>query len=252
MVCVGDLFVEKWANGCCLVDADCDDYQVVTFDWCLEGECVNTYMDGFCEWDWSCFDGNPCNIGVCINSQCHHGPDLTMVGCCQTDFDCNDNSDCTTEYCNTDTNNCVTALVPDQDPKCCWLSAQCDDGNQYTVDSCGSENQCINGSPCACNAENPNCSDNNICTTDTCDDCQCKYTQIDGCCIKDNQCPSYGICAAPHCNLTTHSCGALEIYNCCEDNSHCTTGGPWDDGDDCTLDICLFNECRHIKPADGC
>ncbi len=184
--------------------------------------------------------------------QCRYWPDPLLPKCCQTDLSCDDNIDCTAESCNTDTNTCVQTLVPDQVPKCCWTAADCNDGNPSTTDTCNSNKECVNTSACGCNEANPVCNDSNVCTKGTCADCECSYAMIEDCCTKDEECPSYGKCMVPICILATNTCSSAVLYNCCENDSHCMAGGTWDDGNDCTLDLCIVGECRHIVTGDEC
>ena len=251
MVCVGDSFVAKWAYGCCMVDWDCDDDNLVTIDSCIEGECSYTLMASHCFNDYTCMDDNPCNIDACVNNQCRYWADPILEYCCTSDDMCDDGSYCTTDYCNTDTNTCVITLTP-LDPPCCLDDLECDDGNPFTKDICSSEQQCTYEPSCLCLEEFGNCNDSNPCTVDSCESCMCKFTWIDGCCTEDSQCTSEYACMQSHCNQASHACVNLELYNCCNTDDHCTTGGAWDDGNDCTWDMCVAGTCRHVTPEDGC
>ena len=49
--------VKYWVDGCCETDADCEDGEDCTLDACIEGECKN---------NWVCLaDGNPCTSDYC-------------------------------------------------------------------------------------------------------------------------------------------------------------------------------------------
>ncbi len=84
-------------QGCCLIDADCD-------------------------------DGNPCTLDTCPtpNSVCSHTP---VAGCCLLSAECNDGNVCTEDVCTVD----HTCQHTDE---CCAAAEDCDNGDPCTVDSC--------------------------------------------------------------------------------------------------------------------
>jgi hypothetical protein len=114
---------------------------------------------------------------------------------CETDAECNDGVQCTTDSCQAGT--CKNTLVAG----CCTSNFQCDDDNTCTTDACVA-NQCVyadNTKPCndkdpctikdqcaagACIGEPKNCSDGTACTDDACVDGECVWTPTEnpGCC----------------------------------------------------------------------
>jgi hypothetical protein len=243
-------FYWVWTPGCCVEQSDCDDMIGLTIDECVDGQCIYTGL-GACLSAADCDDENPCSLDECLNAQCRHTTPPELADCCDTDEECDDGLECTAEYCDPETNLCFFEAVPDQNPTCCMEDEDCDDMNPYTVDHCSAEKYCYTNTPLC-----PEwfCSDNNVCTLDECDLAigECKHQKIEGCCTMDKHCDPDDSCILGYCNLATHTCVNPEITNCCETDSDCTAGGAWDDGDDCTWDICLFNECRHIKLGDSC
>jgi hypothetical protein len=248
-LCEDCVMKHQWIAGCCVAVDDCNDKNPFTLDECIENACISTEL-GNCYTSEECDDADPCTYDECANAQCRHSTPPGYGDCCFNDADCEDDYYCTSEYCNTDTNTCVVALIP-LDPPCCEVDAQCDDGDPNTVDYCGAGGKCAYLNlfcvPGSCNDFNP-------CTYDFCDIeiAMCHYSAGKPCCNTDKVCQSNGLCQPAHCNLQTGLCEQLDFYNCCETDIDCAAGGAWDDGDDCTWDICLFNECRHIKLDDGC
>jgi len=58
---------------CCEQDADCDNDDLCTTDWCEESECVHLQMD--------CDDGNSCTLDGCSTGTCYNFP-LEDPSCC--------------------------------------------------------------------------------------------------------------------------------------------------------------------------
>jgi len=204
---------------------------------------------GDCSTDADCEDGNPCTYDECANAQCRFTTPPELADCCVDDVECDDELDCTVDACDPVTNLCVNEVPLEPIWPCCDVHEDCDDGNAYTVNYCTSEKECA-GVGC----KHFDCNDNNICTTDAFDFPLdgCKHTKIKDCCTMDKQCPADGECTLSYCNMATNECINLEIFNCCEEDSNCTDGGSWDDDDDCTLDLCIAGECRHIVTGDEC
>jgi hypothetical protein len=236
-----------WAPGCCVESSDCDDGDPFTDAECVDGECQYWSLAS-CFEDSDCDDGKPCTIDECANLQCRHVSYPPFDYCCTNDFDCDDGIACTTGHCDLETNACVFELVPDQDPKCCWTAADCDDGDAYTVEKCFG-NVCLHNPLPPCWPST--CKDDNPCTHDVCNvmTSLCEHELILGCCWKDSQCQEEAEppCLVGKCNVQTHLCLTLEVENCCTSDADCGPGGKWDDGSSATTDICIANECRHVK-----
>ncbi len=256
---------------CCEVVQDCNDAKVCTTDKCepVDGqdydECDHSLIDGCCMEDIECEDENPCNLDRCINHVCRHGPNEDLDDCCQTDEDCEDNIDCTLEYCDLDASTCVKTLNPNppEGEECCYSAAGCDDSNPYTEDTCVN-NECVHGSTGVCLPPDVLCNDNNVCTTDSCEDVDpqtgegtCAYTTINDCCLIDDECGEGDLtddnpCTTDTCDLTVHQCVFTPITECCSSSADCGPGGDNDDGDDCTIDTCVNFSCKHVKEFAGC
>lgn len=141
-------------------------------------------------------------------------------------------------------------------------TSSCDDGNACTVGDA-----CKGG---ACKGTAKSCQDGLACTDDAClatgacehvlqaNWCQidgactehtklhasnpCKWCDVaktttawsvkPGCCTKDNQCPSAGICDVAICEIATGKCKNEKKLGCCTQDGEC------DDGSPCTIDAC--------------
>jgi len=157
-------------------------------------------LDGF-----PCDDGNLCTIeDMCLDGEC--------VG---TPKSCDDGNFCTTDFCDTETGECIHQ---------CKEGTACDDGDPETIeDKC----QLVDGS-CQCVGYTPectkdsDCNDGNACTEDKCQDYHCQHT-------------NYG---SDHlCNNTPKCCGGegdnnygiiIGDYLCkgyCDGQGHCDYAG---------------------------
>ncbi len=244
-------------DGCCNVDADCNDNVFCTQDVCVAGFCQNTAIPPptCCDTDLDCDDGNPCNLDRCVNRACRYGPDPKLPNCCQVDADCNDNNTCTVEYCNTGISSCERQLVPGQEPKCCWTNIDCDDGNMYTKDICNLNRCDYIDTPTICNEQNQGCNDLDPCTIDACDLAKglCTHVAKASCCLSDANCAGPLLtdgnpCTVDTCNPSTNQCLFVPITECCLG----TSPDECDDGNDCTTDSCVANSCRHVRAYPGC
>lgn len=127
--------------------------------------------------------------------------------CCSYTFACDDNNPCTVDTCGTD-GQCVNQLK------------SCDDGNLCTADSCDTKTGgCINlPSTTVCN-------DNSECTKDICSDVGQNCSNVYIPCVSDN------MCLTPIC---------LPVSGCVMTNTSC------DDFNPCTIDSCdPFVGCKH-------
>ncbi len=198
----------------CRVDADCDDGNICTDDYCgPEGCCHN---DPICDDDFDCIDGNICTDDWCDGAGCcHNDPE------CEEDADCDDGNICTTDWCD-DAGCCHN------DPEC-EEDADCDDGDLCTIDWCD-ENGC-------CQREDVVCDDGNPCTEDFCnpDTGECEHIPE---CTTGEDCFDGDLCTIDWCD--ENGCCQREDVDC-------------DDGNPCTEDFCNpdTGECEHIPLPDG-
>ena len=231
---------------------------------------------------FACDDGNACTIGdECADGICSPG----------VPTNCNDGNLCTDDSCEADS-GCTHApnMAPCFDGDFCTLNdvcadgecmggetADCNDDNPCTDDSCepeagcthvpnmescSDENACTEGDHClggACIfAAILDCSDDNICTDDSCD-------SAGGCvnAFNTHPCSDVSLCTAGDvCDQGLCVSGA-DIN--CDDGNICTDDGcaaesgcvhisndlQCDDGNKCTeTDLCVGGKCSGSTPPD--
>jgi len=162
--------------------------------------------------------------------------------------------------------DCDPPGCPTCDAHCRSLPASCSDNNPCTIDTCDVNLGCLNepatdGTPCddrnVCTlndsclggdcvpGELRNCSDNNLCTIDTCNETTgCVHTSDpNGCkCAKDADCSDHDACNGTEtCNLATKTCVPGTPLDC-DDNNPCTTD---------TCDSTQAVPCQNV-PIRGC
>ncbi|KNC47443.1 disintegrin [Thecamonas trahens ATCC 50062] len=150
--------------------------------------CLFTCGDGILEAGEQCDDGNTDN-GDCCSSGCQFEP--------------------TTQVCSTPTCNglCDGGGTCTTQPFCCLTDAQCDDGLDCTIDTCGGDEVCHNDPAPA----GTSCDDQQDCTiNDACNG-------IDAVCEGENSCPG--------------GCGLNGL--CCHSVCECTFG--WDSDPSCSI-----------------
>lgn len=163
---------------------NCDDKNPCTLDSCnpVTG-CANKSVAN------SCDDGNACTVAdVCAAGICAAG----------TAKNCNDGNLCTSDSC---------------DPKvgCSYLknSLACEDG-----DICTEGEKCSGGSCTA--GQTKNCSDGNVCTSDSCDPIKgCVNAPMAGVCSDGNECTESDSCIGGICKP-----GSVKV---CDDGNACTS-----------------------------
>ncbi|MFN8641215.1 MAG: hypothetical protein U0802_05980 [Candidatus Binatia bacterium] len=191
-------------------------------------------------------------------------PLITPCRVCDTDAECNDGNQCTTDTCPPDGSACSNA------PR----SGACTDDNACTVGDACVSGSCVPGPA-------PDCADSTTCTIDSClPTTGCIHFPIPGSCDDGNSCTTgdqcvIGVCVgtAPNCDdhnpCTDDTCnqfGCLHTFNtsACNDNNLCTTADACfqgacagtaiscDDADPCTTDSCAQSAgCQHIG-IPGC
>jgi len=162
--------------------------------------------------DDKCDDGSFCN-GTQVCDPNHGCKDPVIP-------DCDDDIPCTNDFCNEEANECSN--VP--------RNERCSDG-QYCdgVEICDPEDGCKAGPP-------PNCNDNTVCTTDTCDEAtdSCKHTQNNGSCSNGLYCDGVETCSPTGCKPGTPP-------NCADSTS-------------CTIDTCdeATDSCKRTPNNASC
>jgi hypothetical protein len=155
-------------------------------------------------------------------------------------------------------------------------SESCDDSNACTVDSCGTDGQCVHqaascddGDPCTGDGCDPvagcisnpatgsvSCDDGNGCTTgDACGGGVCTGQPVPGCCSSDADCEDGNLCTDDHCTnhlcenspVTCSSADVCVAAFCDPTVGACATAPiSCDDGNPCTVDTCAANQgCVH-------
>ncbi|MBI3834345.1 MAG: hypothetical protein HY287_08460 [Planctomycetes bacterium] len=219
----------------------CDDGNVCTTHTCdsITG-CVYTNNSIPCD------DGNACtSYDVCSNGACSGVP-----------TDCNDGNACTDDFCNPAT-GCF--YVNNTNP--------CDDGHPCTDNDTCSGGAC-NGTPIPnCPPEcviDSQCNDGNACTTDTCQNGLCVYTNNNNPCDDGDACTSNDACSGGSCvggppldcndhNVCTDdSCnpasGCVHVNN----NSPCSDGNACTTNDMCSQGICVGGKPPHCDDGNAC
>jgi len=198
---------------------NCNDGNPCTDDGCDPGQgCVNSPND------LTCFDGDACTApDGCVDGACEPGPAI----------DCDDGNGCTADAC--DPVLGCTAVPQD---------GACDDGN-----ACTEGEQCVEGS-CAVGAPK-DCTDDNLCTTDTCDPALgCIHTFNEAPCDDDDLCTVGDHCHLGEC-IGAHGLPCNDLNVCTDDSCNPTTGcvftpnaAPCDDLNPCTDgDLCAGGWC---------
>lgn len=233
---------------------------------CREGNChyensIRCYRecDG-CESDEDCSKGEKCIGCECKTYEC------------TKDTECIDNEKCTKDKCqeNKCVNTQITSCVHNDD--CCPSGCE------------GLDNDC----PVIDCQEDSDCSDNNQCTKDGCQENKCKYTTLEDneecdegvCCdgeCETPECHNASCCEDKHSEVCRENFSCLnpgkcyadcewdEINACKNDDGCCPSGcegldndcggcgndSDCDDSNDCTADTCVDNQCEYGLEPDN-
>lgn len=262
----------------CEEDADCDDGVECTVDSCdpATATCRNPMPD-----DGACDDSNDCTVDSCdatdgcgnamvdngtacvdemdVEGQCL---DSACVTDCQTQEDCDDGVDCTTDACNSTTGECVntpnngacldafacTNNVCDPTIGCQALpdDTACNDGLPCTTDTCDASSGCVStpddtvcddavactGDVCdrvngCVNAPNEAlCDDNNDCTAESCDaNLGCRSTDVTDGATCRNGAGAQGACQTGTCVVACTNNADCDDSNACNGVETCDTTG---------------------------
>jgi hypothetical protein len=173
---------------------------------------------------------------------------------CESDLDCNDLVDCTSDSCDPTSGTCLNTPV----------DAVCDDGNACTTgELCDPTSGCVAGTP-------NTCADGIDCTTDLCDPFTggCSNAPDHRACVPPQICvPADGGCVTPPPCTTAADCDDGDLCNgteVCDPAVGCQPGTPvaCRDTVDCTRDSCnpltgaCVNApddalCDNSNPCDG-
>lgn len=175
--------------------------------------------------------GTRCEAGAWIPGQCTEGKCIAAKN--PVPVTCDDNNSCTEDACTAAT-GCTYAN----------RTAPCDDGDACTASDACSSGACKPGAPVVC-------SDNNVCTADSCDNNKgCLYTPTVGPCDDGDPCTAADKCGGGKCqDYVAAVCddGNSCTFDNCEKGKGCAsapTSGACDDGDPCTMgDGCTAGKC---------
>lgn len=211
----------------------CDDSNVCTRDFCMMGWCINERED-------------PLQGPAVFDTQTG---DIMLPGCCTTDEECrlasgvHDNP-CYGAFCQA--GMCMIHAIPG----CCLEESP--DAPPYVFGMNSPDPEAPidedTGLPLL------GCDDGDVCTEDLCGadpsfPNKCTNTEIEGCCVDDNECPDDSDpCTVVFCNQETNVCDVEAVPDCCVSDDECS------DSDPCTDDTCDLqtNTCVNTPNADCC
>ena len=136
----------------------------------------------------------------------------------------------------------------------CASSAECSDNNICTTDTCDvlGTKKCIYVWKPGCCQTTKDCDDGNPCTNESCTASNtCTTKTISGCCTSDAACADGDPCTTDLCDLVKHTCTHAAIPDCCSLN----TSAPCDDGNACTFDTCSsfpIGTCVYTEKSGCC
>ncbi|MEZ4267281.1 MAG: hypothetical protein R3F39_12955 [Myxococcota bacterium] len=141
-----------------------------------------------------------------------------------------------------------TEVDADIGPPGCETTAQCDDLDPCSVDSCEA-GTCRHVRVPGCCLETTDCDDGNACTGDAClllgpfGICQHTPLPAPGCCLNAAECPSVA--------CQSVSCSSFQcLYSDTGNPECCTVDADCQNGSVCTLDTCKDGTCAHVPTGD--
>ncbi|MCB9788633.1 MAG: hypothetical protein H6744_18305 [Deltaproteobacteria bacterium] len=279
--------VESWCiegacDGASVVKPDCDDGNPCTGDGCQPGVgCVHSNITAPCNDGNSCTNDDACAAGACqgqptaqcscsVDANCEQFEDDNLcngtlrcvLGQCQVDpaslVDCPPAAPCQRAACDPATGACSTVAADDGEP--------CSDGSGCTTNDACEGGQCKGAGLCACEQDDDcavfedgdACNGVLICSAGVCiidsasvPDCT---DEIPGDCLEVSCDPATGECATE----VTADGTPCALGDLCFSGGACLEGAcaggvekDCDDGNECTLDLCVANVgCEH-QPAQG-
>ena len=228
--CTNNVCSYSQISGCttCTLNSQCNDNNASTIDNCLGNKCVYTSAGNnvSCTLNSQCNDSDFCTTDSCSGGTCSH---VTITSCANNDGCCpvgctsaNDNNCAATAVCGNG--------IREGTEKCDGTNfggATCAGvlGAGYTGTlkcyAAGTSNECKFDTsscipPCTCP------SDNNICTTDICENNACQHIPITDCCTSVSQCTNGGTCKTGVCS--NNKCSYPTITSCKSNDGCCASG----------------------------
>ena len=207
--------------GCCVTNNDCNDGDVCTADVCPGpgAQCQHAPIFDCCANDADCNDTNQCTVDTCnvAMNQCVH---TLQPSCCNSNTDCDDGVFCTVDLCSGQGGTCTSTPING----CCESNADCDDGNSCTVDICPPNNLCQHAPTPGCCTNDVDCkeSPDDLCTINTCDiatgTCAVQDLKPQGCCNVDPDCNDNDPCTTDKCAGPGGTCQHQDDPTCCTPN----------------------------------
>ena len=235
----------------CGNDADCNDGDSCSGEFCKAGTCVVQIIPNCCTSKYDCAAGSNCINPNTANSQC---------SACVANADCDDGNDCTNDVCDLSGTKGVCTNVKTNANACCSSADPCSDGKPCTVDSCNvAAKTCQHVQPAGACCADSECVPDDVCKVGGCVAFQCRYA-VDGskpdCCSSTTNpsCDDKKSCNIDSCNVPQPG-GWTQCKhvadpskpNCCD-----PLVDSCNDGQSCTNDICQNNVCVHTQKADCC
>ncbi|MEK6675878.1 MAG: hypothetical protein AABZ47_09525, partial [Planctomycetota bacterium] len=179
---------------------------------------------------------------------------ITIVQCTSS-ADCNDGNVCTTDSCNV-AGNCVHAsnTLPCNDGQFCTLSDLCSGGVCVGAgDRCPGQFCNETTDACVQCLVNSHCDDANLCTTDTCNSGICVHANNSLPCDDGLFCTPTDICISGFCTGTGANCSGQFCNEATDSCVECINNGNCNDGNLCTTDTCnASNACVHTNNSSLC
>ncbi len=230
----------------CLNDEECDDSVPLTLDVCenpgtVQSTCTNTAF--VCNTDANCDDGIALTIDKCVD------PGTLQSSCTHIQIACNTDTDCTSPG-----RFCVDGGTTTAICSACLSSADCNDGNDHTEDTCineGTASAACTNIAIAC-LNNTECDDSNPWTLDACNNpgtinSSCSNDPMQ--CIADTDCADTNPLTIDTCiNVGTTSATCQHTLIACNTADDC------DDQNPLTIDTCsdggtTSSACAHTQIA---
>lgn len=221
----------------CTSDEGCDDAVACTVDTCgVDGTCRHTSVDERCGPGQRC-DGTRGCAGMCMrNEDCDDAIDCTLDTCgvggvCQATAV---NERCPAGQTCSASTGCGSGMRPDAGmmSSTCTSSAQCDDGIECTIDSCGADMRCQHI------GQNARCGAGETCNPLTGCARQCDPGG------PASQCDDGVLCNGIERCDPEFGCSPAEVPEDCEDGDPCTINARCDG----PSDTCLY-ECNRADAS---